>query len=186
MLQVLKNKKPTVSRDVRLDGVRVVLMLLVIAIHSSLSSMEDLSLSKTALVSFLFICDGGFFALSGYFMLNRELTTGREYLQFYVKRIITVVVPILLLHPTLDILFYRHVFSIGIKAYLQACVKNILVNDFYSPLWFLYSYLALVLGAPFMAKLLKHMSKTELLIMAGITLVIFAPLSFGRFASADI
>ena len=170
MLQVLKNKKPTVSRDVRLDGVRVILMLLVIGIHSSMDALADLSLSKTALVSFLFICDGGFFALSGYFMLNKELHTGIEYLQFYLKRIITVIVPALLLHPTLDILFYRHVFSIGWKAYIHAYIENVLVNDFYSPLWFVYSYIALVLGAPFMAKLLNHLSKKELLILAAVTL----------------
>lgn len=164
-------KRPLAERNARLDFARTVLMCLVIAIHSPLDALNATPLLRTAVVTTLFIADGGFFTLSGYFLLDREFCTLAEYRRYYIKRLISTIVPCLLLNLIMDLLFSHQLYAYGLKTYLHVYLWNVLVYNNYSHLWFLYVYIPLALSAPFFAKLLNHMSKKELSLLAVITLL---------------
>ena len=158
------------ERDVRMDFARMILAFLVIAIHSDLSWLDAVPTARAFVVSTLFTTDGAFFTLSGYFLLNRELSTPQDYGNYYLKRFISVIFPWLIMHLILDVIFNRFIYAIGFEAYIKAFVKNLLVNDYYSYLWFMYAFIPIILCAPFFAKMLTHMAKFELVILACLTI----------------
>lgn len=157
------------ERNVRWDFVRTILMLMVIALHSSRDSLNPYPLVWMTLLTVLFIANGGFFTISGYFMLGRELSTWQEYRSFYLKRIISILVPFFLYNLTIDLLFNRALYLNGFRGYMEIYIWNVLEYNSAGHLWFMYAYIPIAFCAPFFAKLLNHMKKTELLILAVVT-----------------
>lgn len=154
-----------------MDFIRVLLMCFVIGTHAPMKALSSVPVFMTALSTTLFLCDGGFFMVSGYFLLEKELSSWKEYLRYFLKRVITIILPWILLHPLMDLLFNRTLFQAGPLPYVSMQYWNILVHDYEGYLWFLYAYIPIAFFAPFWAKLLHHLSKIELGILAGLTIL---------------
>ena len=144
---------------------------MVIALHSSRQSLNTHLILLEILLTVLFIANGGFFTLSGFFLLEKELHTWPEYRKFFLKRIISILVPFVLLNLTMDLLFNRSLYLAGFQAYMQTYFWNVLEYNSAGHLWFMYAYIPMAFCAPFYAKMLNHMSKKELSIFAGLTII---------------
>ena len=158
------------QRNVRLDLARVLLMCFVIGIHTPMESLDLIPTFRSYYFVTLFVSDAGFFTLSGYFLLQKQFSTKEEYMRYYYSRFVSILLPVLLFHFVLDVLFHRFVFSIGPVAYLKSYALNLLSNDYNSYLWFLYVYIPLVIFAPFLSKLFNNLGKGELLLLVGLAI----------------
>ena len=159
------------KRNPRLDFARVMLMLFVIGIHTPMESLDLIPTFRTYYFVILFSCDAAFFTLSGYFLLQKKFTSAADYRSYYYSRFVTILFPILIFHFILDVLFHRFVFQIGVANYLKSYAQNLVCNDYQGYLWFMYFYIPLVIFAPFISKMLNHMSKKELLLLLTIVIV---------------
>ncbi len=154
----MKNK--VFFRDIQSDLIRVVAMLCVIFVHMPPDGVEQFY----TLLSLVFLsCNGLFFMLSGKYNLNFCGTSGKEYLNYYIKRGISVLVPLFVY--SFIIFLYSNYLLIpqkGIVSFWNAFIRFFLVENASTHVWFVYSLIGMLLGAPFLSKMLRNLSEFEL------------------------
>lgn len=144
------------------DLVRAVAIIFVVAVHS-LTVVDDLNPLCSWYIwtcqMVFFTGNALFFLLSGKFNL-RERKTDVAFSSFYVKKVQTILVPILI------IFFIRTLYELFPNWSLPEIVKAFAVNTVYGfnnmEYWFMYSLVGFLLVAPFLARAVTGLSKLQI------------------------
>lgn len=177
-------KNNTIKRDTLNDMVRVIAMLLVIGVHWFGSMAEYCPQTGTAPVVMDFLDKLTrlgvplFFALSGYYILGKEI---RDTKAFYYKRFLRVIVPYLIyaaIYVVYFTVFEEHRPAMIPKNY----IVNVLTGNVHGTHWFVYSIIGLYFATPFLSRMFRALSDREV-IMLYLTAVSFGLLDaiFGLF-----
>ncbi|MEE3342643.1 MAG: acyltransferase [Bacilli bacterium] len=152
------------NRNIKLDLIRVISMFFVIMVHTLVKLFYSNNIFKITMESILFTCNGMFFMLSGYFNLDKKITSKEDYKKYYKNKLIKIIIPFIICsffintwntyiidHKTFDILRLLKEF------YIKFMSGNISVH-----LWFMYPLTGCLLSAPFLGKLFQKLSNYEL------------------------
>ena len=159
------------SRDLSLDRIRILAMLLVILNHVPEWPTAPYPLLNEAFAALIVTCNGIFYMLSGHFNLRYSMDTPGEYAAYYRKKAVSILYPYVL---TTVLLCLWDVFSgesyAGGKALLKYVWITLMSGNAANHMWFMYPLAGLLLGAPFLAKLLHRLSDFELHLLMGLGL----------------
>lgn len=151
------------TRDNRYEIVRVVAMLFVIAVHvigNLPTDTEGRIFCYYVLTLVFYTCNGLFFFLSGKFALGKECNSKKEYLRWYYKKVVN------LLLPCLFYMFLRQVYMsqepVCSTMFWREFFGNILYGYSGTEYWFLYTLVGNLLLAPFLSKAFAGASNYEL------------------------
>ena len=157
-----------ILRDVNCDLMRVICMVFVIAIHAERAFIKS-TFVEVVFSTLFFTCNGMFYMLSGRFNLQKEFLSKEDYKRYFSNRAVTILFPYILvtillsLWDMLDNGTWDGVVSFIRGTYISLMNTNALIH-----LWFMYPLIGMLLGVPFMAKMLRSMSEWELNILFGI------------------
>lgn len=149
------------NRIFQYDLMRVLFMLMVLGVHVlSVSKQFSEEFNTTWIATTIFtdiflICNPLFFMLSGRFNLEKEFNTKEDYKKFYIKRIVTLLVPFLIFSIILYI--YRNFNNLNIIDLF----KGLLAGNIEGTYWFVYTLLGIIIFSPFFSKMLKNMNLFE-------------------------
>lgn len=152
------------ERKSEIDLLRVVAMLFVIAIHTLVLPSQASGFGMLLLTALLFASNGVFFLISGRLNLGKRFCSAGDILLFYVKRLLTIVFPLLVTTTVMygiDVVFHDTKLSLG---WLYASFMGSYAN---THLWFVYVLVGLILSTPILAKAVQNMSKMELHVIFG-------------------
>lgn len=155
----MENKKE--GRIFQYDLMRFLFMLMVLGVHVlSVSKQFSEEYNTTWIITTIFtdlfiICNPLFFMLSGRFNLKKEFNTKEDYKQFYIKKIVTLLVPFLIF--SIVIYVYRNFNNLSIIDFL----KGLLAGNIEGTYWFVYTLLGIMIFSPFFSKMLKNMNLFE-------------------------
>lgn len=148
------------KRVFQYDLMRVICMLMVLGVHvlSKVSYfVEPYNTSwyiKTILTNIFMICNPLFFMLSGKFNLKKEICNKQEYKNYYVKKIITI------LFPALIISAFVYFISFANYSFIDFFQK-IVSGEIQGTYWFIYTLIAILVFSPFYSKFLLRLSLFE-------------------------
>lgn len=155
----MENKKE--GRIFQYDLMRVLFMLMVLGVHV-LSVSKQFSekfnttwIITTILTDIFLICNPLFFMLSGRFNLKKEFNTKEDYKKFYIKRVISLLIPFLIF--SIVIYIYRNFNNLSIVDF----AKGLLAGNIEGTYWFVYTLLGIMIFSPFFAKMLRNMNLFE-------------------------
>lgn len=158
------------KRDIQLDMIRVIAMFFVIGVHCSRKPFSDNTLFQTGINNFLSSCNGMFFMLSGRFALSTKCNTKKDYANYYINKVCSVVFPMVFATAAIEIGrdIFRNGFSLNVLKYFKMLYEFIMNQNAQSHLWFMYPLIGMLLGAPFLAKMLDKMEDWELKLLFAI------------------
>ena len=154
------------TRDSRYDLIRVLAMGLVIVTHALgtipiKNNFNDLMIHEI-ITTFIFICNPLFFMMSGHFNLHFSGKTVDSYKNYYFKKLVTIVIPLVLY----EIIFYAFTYIISkeplnFSLFVKGLALSMFQNYSDSYFWFMYTLIAFLLAAPFLSRMLDHFSVTD-------------------------
>lgn len=166
----MSEKYITKNREVNLDVIRCIAMLMVIMVHT----MGNLAvyaepynkmwyISKTT-ESIVFACNGLFFMLSGYFVLNKEIPDIKK---FYIGRLIKIAFPFFVFSLLYYVrtVYYGPGFTFNVKSIgnnVLEFVMQFLTGNISSHFWFMYYLIGAYIMAPFLDKMVHNLNDKEL------------------------
>lgn len=161
------------KRDARFEFIRIVSMILVVGVHSFATvspTYAEGSLTGRMISTFLLLSNGLFFMISGKFALSTCFRTGEDYKKYYLKRIGSIGIPVLVG------MLLRSVYNVGgwwpeyyvSPEFLREYLGNVLAGFASCEYWFLYRLVGFLAAAPFLGRMLQHSGKTDLLWLVGI------------------
>lgn len=158
------------KREVSYDYVRVLAMLFVIAVHIPLDEYGDNQIVNVIYKSILLTCNNMFFMLSGRFNLNVILKDKRDYIIYYKKKFVSIILPYIIL----SLILYLYEAEINWEEPLSI-FKGYMIRLFdtnnSTHLWFMYPLIGMIVSAPFLAKMLQALSDNEINILLIVGLV---------------
>lgn len=155
----MENKEE--KRIFQYDLMRFLFMLMVLGVHVlSVSKQFSEKFNTTWVIMTIFtdillICNPLFFMLSGRFNLKKEFNQKEDYKNFYVKRIISLVVPFIIF--SIVIYIYRYFDNLNVVDFIKFFVSDKIEGTY----WFVYTLLSVMIFSPFFSKLLKNMNLFE-------------------------
>lgn len=160
------------GRVFEFDFIRVIAMIFVVCIHTPLDEIGDNQLLSTVLSAVFFTCNGIFFMLSGRFNLNIVFENKKDYIRYYIKKFISIMVPFLIISL---MLFVYQQYTIGEEIICRKNIFNFYVYFFESNaashMWFMYPLIGMIIGAPFMGRMLQNQNNQELKILLLVGLI---------------
>lgn len=143
------------------DLMKVIFMLMVLATHTlnvvnNFSSPYNTTWTvKRILVDFFMVCNPLFFMLSGKFNLNKNFKESKDYKNFYYKKLISIILPFLIVSAIIYARYHFH--SLSIKKFISL----LLLNKIEATFWFVYVLVGILVFSPFFSKMLKNMNLFE-------------------------
>lgn len=160
------------KRDTQPDLVRVIAMIFVICVHLPIDFTANNIVLTVKEVLFL-TCNGMFYMLSGKFNLRFEPgnDASLSYKNYYLKKIKGIIIPYLIYSIILYAYSVRETyFVLGIEGCIRGFAETFFNLNATSHIWFMYALIGMLVGAPFLAKMLKSLSDHEIEILVGIAL----------------
>ncbi len=155
------------ERNTNLDFIRVLSTLFVVGIHV-IPHPWGSNIPGIAFSSVLATCNGFFFMLSGQLNLTQRFSDTGDYRKYYIKKAISILFPYILVTCILSAWdMFTGVYAVDLKLYLKTTYKSLMTGNASTHLWFMYSLLGMLLGAPFLGKLLQTLKDQELKILFG-------------------
>lgn len=161
------------NRETQSDFVRVVAMLFVICVHLPFG-FTDNPLILIAQPAIFFTCNGMFYMLSGKFNLRFQPSDDliSSYKIYYLKKFKNILIPYFLYSIILYMYSNWHIYSeLGLKKYIYGLVNTFFSANANGHIWFMYPLIGMLIGAPFLAKMLRSLSDQELKILVVIALL---------------
>lgn len=155
------------KRNSNIELVRVTAMILVLVIHT-LQPAEDDDLLRTILETFLWTSNFMFLMISGELNLQKRMDSSAQMLQFYLRRAVTILLPLLL---TTTMMYAVDVIRHGQNLSLGGAYAAFVVSYSNTHLWFVYTLTGLILSTPILSKAFRHMSDGELHVLFAVGLL---------------
>lgn len=157
------------KRAVRYDLMRILMSLFVICIHATFPfSISGNKLLNNSIRTFLFMCNGVFFMISGKFNLKKNFESKLDYYNYYTDKFINIILPYGIISCILvKIVDKPH----GIRNLFYASVRAFFSTNGQNHLWFMCCLIGMLVSAPFLAKMLNSMEKFELKLLFSIGII---------------
>lgn len=159
------------QRIVSYDFVRVVAMVFVVGVHTHYV-LDDLTGAAGIASSFLGTvvrtCNPLFFMVSGFFNIRQRSTKG-ELLGWYARKVRGLLLPVLI-YFFLRTLYISWPLVDGPVVFIKTFAHNVFSGFISSEYWFIYSLLALLAVAPFLARMIDAMTDFECKALLGLCL----------------
>lgn len=156
------------KREVQSDLIRVVAMLFVICIHLPVKYSDRWSVLNVPATIF-FTCNGMFYMLSGKYNLRFRLgnDVSCSYKNYYIKKFKGIFLPYLLYSFILYMYSIGNIFKYegGKKTFVYGFLETFFVSNANRHIWFMYPLMGMIIGAPFLSKMLDSFSDIELKIL---------------------
>lgn len=168
------------KRNVYMDCLRIIACFLVIFCHSPAYSAYQKCASPALTFYYLFytmtgrICVPIFFMLTGALMFKRTTT----YKEIFSKRIPRMASALLIFSLLYYIARNKNDLS-AISAF--DFVKKVIIDDLAGAYWYLYAYLSLLLVLPFMQRIARHLTTTDVLLLVFLRFVTSSVIPIGNF-----
>ena len=160
-------KNNTIKRDILNDIVRIVAMLLVIGVHW-FGSMAEYCPQTGAFPAVMDFLDKLtrlgvplFFALSGYYILGKEIKDTKA---FYYKRFVRVIVPYLI-YAAIYVVYFTVFEECRPTMMLKNYIVNVLTGNVHGTHWFVYSIIGLYFATPFLSRMFRTLSDREVMFL---------------------
>ena len=151
------------GREVRYDVIRMIAMMFVIAVHVNPKPFNSFPWFKDVFDYIIYTCNGMFFMLSGHFNMKREFHTKEDYWLYYKKKIISILLPYVLMTFVLHGYdYYWSGRSFELRLFVEETINQLTSLNIEHHLWFMYSLIGLVMSAPFFSKMFHAMSDWEI------------------------
>lgn len=150
------------QREIKYDLLRIIAMTFVVLTHvnTSLSLFTNTDLKTwfvfNLIVSVVYVENPLFFMLSGKFNLKKIFDTTKDYLDFYIRRFINILVPFLICN-----LYYLYKFYDTDEGRTLLPIEYVLDNRVEGTFWFVFIMIALIITSPFISKMVQKMSKVD-------------------------
>ena len=156
--EIVENKKHFYKYDL----MRLAFILMTLGVHVTVLSMRpsthDFNYFIRAILSnFFIICNPLFFMLSGRLNLDKEFNKKEDYINFYKKKFISIIIPFFVISLIFYLFFYYN--NLSILDFLNRFITDKIEPD--GTYWFMYSYIAILIFSPFYSKMVKNMNKSE-------------------------
>lgn len=170
------------NRKMEYEMIRVVAMIFTIAVHV-LSILPRCTQGEEYLYDGLtlifYTCNALFFMLSGKFAIAVKCESFQDYYNYYVKKVINLVIPILFY------MFLRTVYELGGEfweiSFWKSYIHNVLSDYSQREFWFLYVLLGMILLAPFFNKMCATLKSGEMWILITFGILYNAICSYGSY-----
>lgn len=156
------------KRVFQYDFMRVVFMLMVLGVHVLKNTKQFVHEYNTSwyffniLVDFFLIGNPLFFMLSGKFNLDKDYSKPEDYKRFYKKRVISILIPFVIVGGFIYVLKNLH--NLNIVDYATKMLNGQVEGTY----WFVYSLIGILIFSPFFSKMFKNMSDFEKKLFLGI------------------
>lgn len=158
------------KREVKYDFMRVLMSLLVVCCHASFPlRISDNILLNNAVRTFLAMCNGIFFMLSGKFNLNKKFENKLDYYTYYTNKFINIIVPYGIISCILVKIVDKP--QGGYKSFVYSCICAFFSTNSQNHFWFMCCLIGMLVSAPFLAKMLNSMKKFELKLLFSIGII---------------
>lgn len=155
------------ERAIQYDFMRVLMSLFVICIHTSLPDyINDNKLLYNFIIVFLLQCNSLFFMMSGKFNLCKSFESKKDYIDYYINKFISILVPygiISCLLVLLDFLISEQPFNLN--GYIYQCIKAFFSSNASNHLWFVCILIGFLISTPFLAKMVSAMKDDDLKVL---------------------
>ena len=157
------------KRVVRYDFMRVLMSLFVICVHTGFPSfISSNNLLNNSIRSFLVVCNGVFFMISGKFNLRKNFESKSDYYNYYTDKFISIIVPYGIISCILVKIVDK---PQGIKNFIYLCIQSFFSTNCQNHFWFMCCLIGMLVSAPFLAKMLNSMKKFELKLLFSIGII---------------
>ena len=156
------------ERNYSFDMMRVVMLLFVVLVHVSKWVTYPNEWVHNAVTVFVLQCNGLFFMASGYYNLDHKFSVPEDYIRFYRKKAVTVLLPFFVTSLLLYVWGLHRdtvLFTTGLKAFLAGFYRSFMDTNADTHLWFMYALIGFLFSTPFLSKMLHAMSVSELRIL---------------------
>lgn len=164
------------KRFIKYDFMRVLMSLFVICIHagtaSRLSRNNSIAILSNAISTFLLQCNGIFYMISGTFNLSKKFECKKDYIDYYISKFISIIIPYGIVSCLLvlaEIIVSEQ--NCNFNGYIYLCFEAFFSTNASSHLWFVCTLIGILIGTPFLAKLLSAMTDEEIKIMFGVGII---------------
>lgn len=164
----------TKERSINYDYMRVLMSFFVMGIHTT--PWPDCFINSRILYygirAFLFPCNGVFYMISGRFNLFKNFECKKDYINYYINRFVSIVVPygaVTCLLVLLNIIITRQVCNFN--GYIYQCFEAFFSTNATKHFWFVCALIGILASAPFLSKMLKSMKDDELKVLFGVGIV---------------
>ena len=117
--------------------------------------------------------------LSGKFALSVKCETFYDYYRYYIKKLITLILPILFY------MFLRNLYENGSNffdiSFWKTYIKNVMYGYAGNEYWFLYTIMGLILLAPFLNKMIAGLKKEEIYLFLSLGLLYNTIVTYGPY-----
>lgn len=153
------------KRDIRVDYLRVLAIMLVIIMHVIGNTINTFGLEGSAKNVYEIICYLSYIAiptfiiLSGAMLLNKK----RDYKQVFHSYILKTLIALIVfgfIYSAIEIIFTTHTFKIND---IFLCFKNIFTGNLWAHMWYLYFLLGLYLVTPIICEITLNTPKKTLI-----------------------
>lgn len=157
------------NRDIKYDLLRIIFMCMVLGGHvltqitgKLLNEYNTAWYINKILHGFFSICNPLFFMLSGKFNLNKKFNTKEDYKKYYISRIISLIIPFVLVSIFIYIYKYK---SFDIGKFWMGLIEGKMIDGTH---WFVYTLISIILLSPFFSKMFQNMNIEEKKIFLGV------------------
>lgn len=165
------------ERNCNDDLIRVISTVFVIMIHTGGKPWSNIPILDAMVTTLIFFSNSFFYMLSGKYNIGKHFDTTDDYLVYYRKKFIDIILPYILVSMILSawniMLTPNSDIANGalIVYYIKVFLFDILSGNSSSHLWFMFWLIGFIISAPFLSKMMTNMSEAELNILFGAIIV---------------
>ena len=159
------------ERNISLDFIRALSLILVIATHTFPKPLADNLLFTSFFNMFLYTCNSNFYMLSGQLNLKKKFETPQDYKIYYLKKVSSIAIPYII--ATCILTLWTAIADgekITFASYFEAVYADIMWENITIHLWYMYPLIGMLISAPFLSKMLHNMKNEELHILFGVAI----------------
>ena len=159
------------QRNANYDLMRCLAMIMVIMVHVPSKPFSGHPVLSNAFLVLIFTCNSLFYMLSGVLNLSKTFDKKEDYLLYYKKKTVEIVLPYVVFTLLLTLWgFVRVRKSFTLGSFLGEFYRDIMGENASGHLWFMYALMGMLLAAPFLAKMLQSLSDWALKLLLGLAI----------------
>ncbi|WP_027203383.1 acyltransferase [Butyrivibrio fibrisolvens] len=168
--------RDVLERNITDDLIRIISIVFVIMIHTSGKPWENVPFFNAMITTIIYCSNSFFFMLSGKYNIGKHFNSLDDYIVYYKKKFIDIVLPYVLVSILLSVVKLLRNQDFGsssnsvIVYYIKVSLYDLLIGNNTTHLWFMFCLMGFIISAPFLSKMMTNMSNTELHLLLGISL----------------
>lgn len=166
----------TKDRAINYDCMRVLMSFFVICLHAGIASRlshdNSIVILSNLISTFLVQCNGVFYMISGKFNLCKKFECKKDYINFYINKFISIIVPYGIVSCLLvlcEMIISEQPWNFN--GYIYQCYAAFFSTNASSHLWFVCTLIGMLASTPFLSKMASAMKDEELKILFGICII---------------